>query len=248
VYPHRIRLRGPWECEPLSRTPAPPGDRVEPLQPKGRVTLPCRWGECGLSGFAGRVRFRRRFGYPGRLDSFERVWLTFDGVEGTADVSLNGQVLGRREGAQGPFEFEVTNLLQARNELVVEVEAPDDRAGLWGEVAQEVRCTAFLRGVRLAATFAGETARLHVTGEVVGTSEQSLELYVLLGRSTVAYAVVPPAPEGRPFHVISDELGPERWQTGGEGGGTVHEVRVELVNTATVWFTVEQTFEFRPAS
>ena len=72
-YPHRIRLRGPWECEPLERgRPARP--------PPRRMTLPCRWADGGLKDFSGRVRFRRRFGYPGQIDAYERVWLTVAGV------------------------------------------------------------------------------------------------------------------------------------------------------------------------
>src|SRR5947209_8061277 len=160
MYPHRIRLRGPWECEPLARHGG------GPLPPPGRMTMPCRWADGGLPDFAGRVRFRRRFGYPGRIDAYERVWLTFAGVGGAAEVRLNGQPLGRHEGP-GPFEFEVTPLLQARNELTVEVDAPAGDGGLWGEVALEVRCTAFLRAVRVWITGGGR-ADLHAAGEVVG--------------------------------------------------------------------------------
>ena len=120
MYPHHIRLRGPWECEPLHRL-GPPSEA--PLPTPRRLTLPCRWGEAGLGPFAGRVRFRRRFGYPGRLDTFERAWLTFAGVEAVAEVWLNDHYLGRQEGVNGSFEFEVMSLLQARNELRVEVEA-----------------------------------------------------------------------------------------------------------------------------
>ena len=64
-YPHRIRLRGPWECEPLERQPL--GDLPAPR----RMTLPCRWADGGLPDFTGRVRFRRRFGYPGQIDDWE---------------------------------------------------------------------------------------------------------------------------------------------------------------------------------
>ena len=71
MYPHRIRLRGPWDCEPLARLA--PGASDGALPPPGRMTLPCRWAEGGLTDFAGRVRFRRRFGYPGRIDAHERV-------------------------------------------------------------------------------------------------------------------------------------------------------------------------------
>src|SRR5262245_34087740 len=120
-YPHRIRLRGPWECEPLARLT---DGRLEPLPgpPSRRMTMPCHWQEGGLPDFAGRVRFRRRFGYPGQIDAEERVWLTFAGVAGVAEVSLNGRPLGRHQGADGPFEHEVTGQLQLRNQLEVEVE------------------------------------------------------------------------------------------------------------------------------
>src|SRR6266545_311884 len=113
-YPHRIRLRGPWECEPLSRLVRLADGSAQvvegALPSPRRMVLPCRWAEGGLLDFAGRVRFLRRFGYPGQIDSYERVWLTFAGVEGVAEVRLNDQFLGRHDGAGGPFEHEVTGL------------------------------------------------------------------------------------------------------------------------------------------
>ncbi len=214
-YPHRIRLRGPWECEPLSGGPAPPR----------RVTMPCRWGDGGLPGFAGRVRFVRRFGFPGRIDDYERVWLTFAGAEGTVAVSLNGQRLGGHEGV-GPFEFDVTGRLGPRNELAAEVEAPSDRGGLWGEVALEVRRTAYLRGVRAWFDIAARTVR--AAGEVVGSAARPLELYVLLSGKTVVYATIWPEEQGRAFEVASEALE--------EPGGAV---RVELIDGATVWYAVD---------
>jgi hypothetical protein len=190
--------------------------------------LPCRLAEAGLPDFAGRVRFRRRFGYPGRIDTYERVWLTFAGLSGVAEVGLNGTFLGRQEGP-GPFEFEVTRLLQSRNELTVELDAPGGDGGLWGEVALEVRCTAFLRAVRAWVTEEVRPA-LHVAGDVVGTAERPLDLYVIRGRATAAYMTVEAAPDGRPFHLVAEGV------SGVEGG-----VRVELVNGATVWYAWEAT-------
>src|SRR5437870_13868595 len=102
MYPHRIRLRGPWEYEPLARL----GPNCNDLPPWGRMTLPCHWKEGGLAGFAGRVRFLRRFHWPGRIDSHERVWLTFAGVTKTAEVWLNGVFLGLHTGT-APFEIEI---------------------------------------------------------------------------------------------------------------------------------------------
>ena len=140
MYPHRIRLRGPWECEPLARlVTTPEGQKTvtTDLPAPCRVTMPCRWKDGGLKGFAGRVRFLRHFGYPGRIDENERVWLTFGGVEGATEIWLNGQFLGRQEETR-PFEFHITSLLRGRNELQVEVEG-SETGGIYGEVALEIR-------------------------------------------------------------------------------------------------------------
>src|SRR5207247_9215684 len=61
MYPHRIRLRGPWQCEPIDGPP-----------PR-RVIVPCGWIEAGLAGFHGLARFTRRFGYPGNVDDTEQI-------------------------------------------------------------------------------------------------------------------------------------------------------------------------------
>jgi hypothetical protein len=182
-YPHRIRLRGPWQGEPV----------------------------------AGGVRRVRRFGYPGRIDADERVWLTFAGVGGRVEVSLNGQILGTHDGG-APFEHEVTALLGPRNELAMRFEGGGE---LWGDVALEVRRTAFLRGVRAAA----DGGRIRVQGEIVGSAGRPLELYVLFDGRTVHYGMVEPTAAGRAFEVVAD--------------GPGKEVRVELVDGACVWYAVE---------
>jgi len=212
MYPHRIRLRGPWEHEPVSGP--------EPLPAPGRMTMPCRWKDGGLPGFAGTVRFRRHFGYPGRLDAFERVWLTFAGLTGTAHIRLNGQDLGVLADEAG--EFEITSLLQNRNILEVEVEGPEG-SGLWGEVALEIRCSAFLRGLRASRP---SPSTIHLTGEVAGTCEEKLEFYVLADRANVGYAIVH---AGQPFDLtiaLPQDTEPSL-------------LRVELVCVATVWFASE---------
>jgi hypothetical protein len=182
--------------------------------------MPCRWVEVGKPDLTGPVRCRRRFGYPGRIDPHERVWLTFAGVADRTAVSLNGTALAS---VTGPAEFDVTALLRPRNELVVEVEGP----GLWGEVALEVRCTAYLRGVHARV----EQAELHVTGEVVGFADSPLDLYVIVDRSPVVESQITAGPGGRPFHLAARLTGkPVR-------------VQVDLVNGAVVWYTITQEFE-----
>src|SRR5437588_13002650 len=101
--------------------------------------------------------------------------MTFAGIGGTAELTLTGRLLGRQETANQPFEFDVTALLRTRNELGVVIETTDPRGGLWGEVAMEVRASAYLRGVRARVEAEGEVVRIRAEGEVVGTCSQPLE-------------------------------------------------------------------------
>jgi hypothetical protein len=211
------------------------------------MNLPCRWSEGGLLDFSGRVRFRRRFGYPGQIDAHERVWLTFGGVADQADLWLNRQPLGHMEGTTAEWEFDVTELLQPRNELVVEVTGQGDSGGLVGGVALEVRCSAFLRGLHLRTSAAGGRPQLHVSGEVVGVADRPLDLYILLNRSTAAYRTICPRPEGERFEVLIPELTPKQWRTAPEDGGRTI-VKVDLVNGGTVWYTKEEEVVFDDSS
>lgn len=229
MYPHRIRLRGPWQCEPLRRQ----GDRAEePLPPPCRVTMPCHWKEAGLAGFSGRLRFRRSFGYPGRIDAHERVWLTFAGIGGTAEAHLNNHPLGHLATS---CEIEVTSLLRPRNELVVEVEGTAEQGGLWGEVALEVRCTAFLRDLRQSAILTGDRVQLRVSGQVVGMADRPLEVYLLLDRSVVGYQVVTAA-AGQPFEIVVPDVPLAKWASS-EGQPPSLPLQIDLVNGAVVWYT-----------
>jgi hypothetical protein len=95
MYPHRIRLRGPWQWRSATAT--------------GTLLLPGRLTESGV------VTFVRRFGLPSNLDAHERVWLVRPEAS-LAVATLNGQPL-----PMGPA-CEITSLLQPRNELQVEIE------------------------------------------------------------------------------------------------------------------------------
>ncbi len=179
-----------------------------------RIRLRGPWKSQAL---ADGVRWLRRFGYPGRIDADERIWLTCGGFPGRVEVLLNGEMLGCHDDGS-PFEHEVTGLLRARNELFLTV-ANDDAE--WGEVALEIRRTAYLRRVRATAN----AAELRVAGEVVGCAERPLELYILLDGHSVHYATIIPTSEGQTFEVVTAPTG--------------HEVRVELVDGGTVWYAVD---------
>ena len=124
---HRIRLRGPWEVTALTDTRA-----------TVRMTIPCSWKDGGWPGFSGRARHDRSFGQPRQADPRERVWLVIEGISGTGTVRLNEHELGAIAGSS-TIQFDITDLLDARNRLQIEIVAADDSGGVTGEVALEIR-------------------------------------------------------------------------------------------------------------
>lgn len=187
--------------------------------------MPARWRDGGLSDFAGRVRFRRRFGYPGQIDATERVWLTGTAVAGRGRVVVNG--VPRLDGVgPGAWEVDVTGDLRERNELVVDVEGGVD-GGLPGEIALEVRATAYLRNV-VAEANGGEWG---VRGEVVGTADGLLEVYLIADRSPVNYRALNPTDLPQRFELTTPVVR--------EDGAAVGRLVVELVRGAVAWYTVE---------
>lgn len=128
---HAIRLRGPWQIEPLDdRSPAPP---VE-------IAVPGDWSAALGENFRGPARYTRRFGLPTNLSPQERVFLVIERVHGQATIELNGQLLGTQTGVDELRKYEVTSLLQLRNSLQIVIAVPADQTGpgALGEVRLEI--------------------------------------------------------------------------------------------------------------
>lgn len=122
----KVSLNGTWEA-----LPCPPGqtwtyDRL-PAGGWRPIAVPANWHLAGHPHHHGTVWYRRRF--PAIRG--ERVWLVFTGVDYYAEVYLNGCRLGAHEGYFQPFRFEVTDLLQPQNELLVKVDSPFEEPGVW---------------------------------------------------------------------------------------------------------------------
>lgn len=211
MYPHRIRLRGPWE---LRRD-------AEVI----RVNMPARWCDLGWPTGPWSAKLTRKFGLPRTLDDYERVWITCSDVSDASRWILNGQLVGTYATTALNLEMEVTGRLMRRNELVVEIDSNSSEGGLRGEVALEIRGTYFLRNVSIG----DET----LTGVVVGPAEAPLELYVLRFGRTVRYELVTAAPEGRPFTFALPKLESE------PAAGDFPPWRIDLVEGANRWFTVD---------
>ena len=148
---HRIHLKGPWECEwlePIDRSaalhgPDLHGPETAPTPVSLRVTMPAEWRQM-FGCVAGRIRFRRKFGQPTNIGPRERLFIVFDGIGGKGNVWLGQRKLGDVDNRQATARFEVTGLLETRNELIVELsfdpdQSPNQLGGLWGPVAIEIQ-------------------------------------------------------------------------------------------------------------
>jgi beta-galactosidase/beta-glucuronidase len=156
--PHVIRLRGPWQYEPLERfqplnlkkrgresfsemTPVPFSVATASLPPGGKTDVPSDWASTLGSDFRGRVRYTRPFNCPTNLDPGERVWLVCEGVAGSAELTLNGQPILTLAAPNLSGSCDITDRLAPHNTLVVEVTARpgDNVGGITGEVRLEIR-------------------------------------------------------------------------------------------------------------
>ena len=164
----RISLDGSWEFQ------FDPSDGQSPNALAewrvAQVPMPWQAQFSDLRGASGVAWYRRRFAWAG---TGQGAHLHFGAVDYRATVWLNGQLVGEHAGGYLPFDFEVTSLLQAgENLLVVRVEdADDDRSrfpdapfsevphgkqswygpigGIWQSVWLEERPTAHIRSLRL---------------------------------------------------------------------------------------------------
>ncbi len=134
---HVIRLRGPWEYEPLSPSAAS-SPSVQPSP--GRVKLPTDWADLRSRNLSGRVRFRRRFHRPTGLSPHQQVVIVVEQVPPATAVALDDRPLGQTREAGTPTEFDITTRLRDSNVLTLEIELPPPSAtGPFGEVRLEIR-------------------------------------------------------------------------------------------------------------
>lgn len=96
------------------------------------MQVPSNWHLAGLNNYHGTVWFRRHFPFSDPLGD-RKVHLRFLGVDYYTRVWLNGSYLGSHEGYFQPFEFDVSQVLQAENDLLVEVNSPKEEPQVWLE-------------------------------------------------------------------------------------------------------------------
>ncbi|MBI1310256.1 hypothetical protein GC176_03030 [bacterium] len=123
---HRMNLKGPWFYEWLDG-PEPAAafltrcaDRNSPQMSTSRVRMPTSWLDA-FGAVAGTVLLRRRFGRPSNLEAHERVYVTLDCVIGDAEIAVNGELVAAMTKSTEPHSFDVTDRLDASNELSIKL-------------------------------------------------------------------------------------------------------------------------------
>jgi hypothetical protein len=153
---HIIRLRGPWQLEPVERFIHRGAGRYdcsrEGLPAGARATMPADWSRSFGREFLGRVRYRRTFQKPTGLESGERVWLVVEPPRTHGTVRLGDTLLGDLRWGGPTGRYDITDRLEDHNRLEIIVAHPalDDGGaaedetnmslpgGIVGEVRMEI--------------------------------------------------------------------------------------------------------------
>lgn len=135
---HRIHLKGPWDFAWQNGVLEGSGE----FALSGTVSMPREWS--GIFGrSSGVARFRRKFHRPSNLDPHEWVMLVLTEVRGSGSIRLNQHQLGHFSATGGAVEFEITHLMNAFNEVTIEIQFDpssntDVAGGLYGAVALDI--------------------------------------------------------------------------------------------------------------
>ena len=94
---------------------------------KHHVDVPHTWNNLdgqdgGNDYWRGTLTYEKDFAAPAFDKQTQQVYLEFRGVNASAKVTLNGQVVATHDGGYSTFRANVTDVLQAENHLVVEAD------------------------------------------------------------------------------------------------------------------------------
>ena len=171
------------------------------------VELPHTWNakdgqDGGNDYWRGCCTYCTRFAAPVYDPAQQQVWLQFEGVNASAAVLLNGQQLCTHDGGYSTFRAEVTELLQAENQLTVRVDnSVNDRVypqkadfTFYGGIYRDVSLLVVNKnhialghfgdtGVKITSTLKEGSADIRVETLVEGSGTVTVELLDAEGRT-----------------------------------------------------------------
>jgi len=120
----KLDLSGIWQLAPVNRF-GDPLDGPDFL----KMAIPSHWQQHpDLERYSGKVLYRRSFSW--KKERGCSVTLVIPGVFYRCSALLNGKRLGTHEGYFDPQEYDVTRILRPQNELLLEVDCPEEREKL----------------------------------------------------------------------------------------------------------------------
>ena len=171
------------------------------------VELPHTWNardgqDGGNDYWRGCCTYCTRFAAPVYDPAQQQVWLQFEGVNASAAVLLNGQQLCTHDGGYSTFRAEITELLQAENQLTVRVDnSVNDRVypqkadfTFYGGIYRDVSLLVVNKnhialghfgdtGVKITPTLKEGSADIRVETLVEGSGTVTVELLDAEGRT-----------------------------------------------------------------
>ena len=192
--------------------------------------------------YTGIIRCNRKFHWPNPLAEHERLFLVVCAADSVAEVSLNGNLLGKHHGSFDPFEFDITTLIQLNNHLTIDITG---ERGLWGTVFLEVRHQSYLRDLTIETLWNGPIPRLSLSGSLLGPVGSSLECDLIMDNTLISTNLVETSPEGLPIQFEVELFDVKLWEPSGFGNPTLHELRVELLDRHSRIFVHSRSFGVR---
>ena len=159
------------------------------------VTLPHTWNNIdgqdgGNDYWRGICTYKTQFAAPAFDAATQQIWLQFEGVNASADVTLNGQPVIHHDGGYSTFRADITALLAENNDLVVAVDnSKNDRVypqkadfTFYGGIYRDVTLLVVNKnhiamnylggcGVQITPTVSGSKADIAVKSWVEGEGE-----------------------------------------------------------------------------
>jgi hypothetical protein len=125
---HSIRLRGPWQLEPVYRYVLRENGEFDActanLPAPATMKMPADWSAAFGAEFLGRVRYVRTFHAPPGLVPEERVWLVVEPQRSEARVVMGDDTLGVVPAGGDAQRFDITHRLGNSNRLEIFVDHP----------------------------------------------------------------------------------------------------------------------------
>jgi len=117
-----LDLCGEWEMKPVERF-----DGRYDGEGWVETRVPGHWQlHPSFEFYGGKMVYQKGFDAPPRAEG-RRYFLRFNGVFYWSIVNLNGARIGENEGYFFPRDYEVTGVLEDKNDLLVEVDCPDEK-------------------------------------------------------------------------------------------------------------------------